>query len=74
MTEDHPTHEEFRAVGMTGDAALYPMTEVQVRFFAAYKGVTVEQLPKTFMYYPNESSKRSWERLIDAVCEEYGVR
>jgi len=62
-----PLDEDFRAVGFTGNARNYRRDELALRMFAAFNGVTVDQLPKAMRYFPNESTKRAWERVAQAA-------
>jgi hypothetical protein len=62
-----PTHEGFRAIGFTEQAASLPRDELALYMFAAFNGVTVDQLPEPFKYFPNEATKAAWERVAEAA-------
>ena len=64
----HPTHEEFRAAGMTGEARKYRRSPRQIRMFAAFLNVRPEDLPETFKYFANQHMKDAWERVEIAAC------
>lgn len=68
MTE--PTDEEFRAVGMTGDARRFPRSQRQIAMFAAFLNVRVEQLPLTFHYFANAHMRDAWSRVEAAARED----
>lgn len=62
--------EESRAVGYTGAARQYPIEEaLALVMFAAWNGVDPGQLPEAMRYFPNEATKRAWERVARAACE-----
>lgn len=67
MPKREPLDEEFRAVGMTGEARNFPRSATQIRMFAAWLGYPVEQLPDTMKYFANASAKKSWEAAEAAV-------
>ena len=74
-----PPDEQFRAIGFTDEAANYPRDDLALAMFAAFNGVTVEQLPEAMRYFPNEATARAWKRVADAtrayhadICREVG--
>lgn len=58
---------DFRSVGFTDAAASYPRSELALAMFAAFNGVTPEQLPEAMRYFPNEATERAWTRVADAA-------
>lgn len=65
-----PTDEEFRAIGFTGMARDFPRDEMAVRMFAAFVGISVEQLPSpAWKFFPNEWTRDAWTRVADAARE-----
>lgn len=71
-----PDPIDFRSVGFTDLAASYPRGGLALEMFAAFNNVTVEQLPEAMRYFPNESTKRAWERVASAALsavESVGV-
>lgn len=68
-----PTHDDFRKVGMTGDAANYPRSSIQIEMMAAFLNVTPEQMPDTYRYFANEHMRDAWVRVEEVVrksCQE----
>lgn len=59
---------DFRSVGFTDLAASYPRDGLALEMFAAFNGVTVEQLPQAMRFFPNESTKKAWERVASAAA------
>lgn len=69
-----PLDEQFRAVGFTGNARNYPRDDLALAMFAAFNGVTVEQLPEAMRYFPNEATARAWKRVADAARVYHSVQ
>lgn len=65
-----PTHEEFRAFGMTSHAAQFPRSEVQIKMFAAWLGYPLETLPDPCKYFANATMKASWENAERVIRED----
>ena len=65
-----PSHEEFRAVGFTGMAADFPRDQLALKMFAAFNGVTVDQLPEPFRYFPNKATQEAWTRVAKVLEAE----
>ncbi|QXV74072.1 hypothetical protein [Rhizobium phage RHEph12] len=62
-----PTHEEFRAFGMTEAAAQFPRSELQIKMFAAWLGYPLDKLPDPCKYFANAAMKAAWERAEEVV-------
>lgn len=62
-----PLDEEFRAVGMTGEARKWPKSERQIRMFAAWNGYPAEKLPDAMKFFANEHMKNAWEAVETAA-------
>ncbi|QIG74738.1 hypothetical protein EVC12_103 [Rhizobium phage RHph_I42] len=65
-----PTHDEFRAFGMTEAAAQFPRSELQIKMFAAWLGYPLDKLPDPCKYFANEAMKNAWERAEAVVRED----
>lgn len=61
------TITDFRSVGFTDDAQNYPRDEISLVMFAAFNGVNVEKLPEAMRYFPNEATKKAWDRVAEAA-------
>lgn len=61
------TDGEFRDIGFTGEARNYPRDDLALVLFAAFNGVTVEQLTPAMRYYPNGSTEAAWKRVAEAA-------
>lgn len=58
---------DFRSVGFTDAAIDYPRDDLALAMFAAFNGVTVDQLPDAMKFFPNESTARAWGRVAEAA-------
>lgn len=67
-----PTHEEFHKVGMTGDAANYPRSPIQIEMMAAFLNVSLDQMPTPYRYFANEHMRDAWQRVEDVVRRQEG--
>ena len=65
---DAPTHDDFRQLGFTGDAAQFPRTERQFLMICAWAGLDPALAPATWRYFPNQSVREAWER-VEAVFD-----
>lgn len=61
------TDEDLRAVGFTSLARDYQRGELALEMFAAWNGVTVDQMPNGFRCFPNEWTRDAWSRVADAA-------
>lgn len=59
--------EDFRKVGMTGLARIYPQTPGETRMFAAWLGVDPDKMNPAMKYWANETTKTCWGRAKAAV-------
>src|ERR1044072_3351830 len=69
LPETVPTHDEFRAFGMTSHAAQFPRSELQIKMFAAWLGYPLDKPPDPCKYFANEAMKNAWERAEAEVRE-----
>jgi hypothetical protein len=70
----HPLDEEFRAVGFTPQALMFPRDDLACRLLAAFNNVPVDILPAGARYFPNEATKAAWRRVADAFLDEVASR
>lgn len=61
---------DFRSVGFTDAAASYPRSKLALAMFAAFNGVTPEQLPEAMRYFPNEATERAWTRVAEPCAAD----
>lgn len=75
MTNEAPTHEEFRAIGFTGDAAMFKRSPEAQEAFEAWFGEMPDghEYHKTFKYSPNEVTHAAWERVGDIIRAARGA-
>lgn len=58
---------DYRSVGFTEEAAAYPRSGMALAMFAAFNGVSVEQLPEAMRFFPNEATQKAWNRVAEAA-------
>lgn len=56
-----------REVGFTTGALCHPRSEAGLRALCAFSGVSVEQAPRGWHYWPNAGMKACWERVIEEL-------
>jgi len=58
-----PTHEQFREIGFTGEAAQYPLSEAAYQWLRWFNGVPDGyEVPDTWRYAPNAYMQEYLER------------
>jgi hypothetical protein len=65
MREAHACRE----AGFTADALRYPRSEAGLVALCAFNGIRPDQAPRGWHYWPNEGTKKAWERVIDALWQ-----
>lgn len=63
---------DFRSVGFTDAAINHPRGELALVMFAAFNGVSVNQLPEAMRYFPNEATGKAWTRVAEAAASFLG--
>lgn len=58
---------DYRSVGFTDEAAAYPRSDLALAMFAAFNGVSLEQLPEAMRFFPNEATQKAWSRVAEAA-------
>lgn len=58
---------DFRSVGFTNAAIDFPRSDLALVMFAAFNGVSVDQLPEAMRYFPNEATEKAWTRVAEAA-------
>lgn len=56
-----------REAGFTIEALNYPRSPDGLAALCAFNGIKPEQAPRGWNYWPNVSTKKAWERVIDAL-------
>jgi hypothetical protein len=59
-----------REAGFTEEALKWPRSEKGIVALCAFNGISREQAPPGWRYYPNKGMKACWERVIAALSPE----
>lgn len=63
--------QAVRDAGFTEEALRHPKDELGFLMLCAWNNCPPERAPRGWRYWPNEPTKRAWERVAKAVIE-YG--
>jgi uncharacterized protein YhdP len=63
MAEAHYVRE----AGFTTDALRYPRSPDGLKALCAFNGISPENAPRGWRYWPNSQMQKAWERVIEAV-------
>ena len=55
--------EEFRDAGFTASARELPRDEIALRLLCAFNGISPEQAPPAWGFYPNPNIRDCWMRV-----------
>ena len=57
-----------REAGFTLEALRYPRSYEGLIVLCAWNGIKPEQAPRGWHYWPNEGTKKAWERVIEELA------
>jgi hypothetical protein len=61
------TLHSLREAGFTEKAVFFPRSYPAMAMLCAWNNIPVDKAPKGWWFFPNEATKRAWERAAEAA-------